>query len=286
MVDPVEELPRPAHPQVAEKPLVVDPGGIDENTGPSGRSSIGFSTGSVVVPATAEVMETCWRVTALRRSRLADVAAPEDADLESPCPSGAGCYGHSSSSGSDPRAQCAHRFGAGKPIELPGGQNSLFDHEIADGAAGSRRLRRDSGGLFIAHHLDKGGRRGRFRLRRGSRQRASSASIPANAPAGKRRARAGQQVDLAEEAMGDERQERVQLEDFGGAGGGERRIQPDRPAGPPAERTRGRRVHLARHDGGSRPAGVGRRISPSPPPDPRRAGEGPRTPSRGRPRAP
>ena len=52
------------------------------STGPSGSSSIGFSTGSVVVPAKSLTMLTSCRVMALSRLRLADVAAAEDADVQ------------------------------------------------------------------------------------------------------------------------------------------------------------------------------------------------------------
>ena len=49
------------------------------STGPSGSSSIGFSTGSVVVPATGETIETCWRVIAFSRLDLPTLRRPKKA---------------------------------------------------------------------------------------------------------------------------------------------------------------------------------------------------------------
>ena len=46
------------------------------STGPSGSSSIGFSTGSVVVPATSETIETCCRVSAFSSDDLPTLRRP------------------------------------------------------------------------------------------------------------------------------------------------------------------------------------------------------------------
>jgi hypothetical protein len=48
-----------------------------KRTGPSGRSSIGFSTGSVVVPGVAETIETSCRVSAFRRLDLPTFRRPK-----------------------------------------------------------------------------------------------------------------------------------------------------------------------------------------------------------------
>ena len=48
-----------------------------KSTGPSGSSSMAFSTGSVVVPATGETIETCWRVTTLRKEDLPALRRPK-----------------------------------------------------------------------------------------------------------------------------------------------------------------------------------------------------------------
>ncbi len=47
------------------------------STGPMGRISIGFSTGSVVVPAIAETIETCCLVSALRSDDLPALRRPK-----------------------------------------------------------------------------------------------------------------------------------------------------------------------------------------------------------------
>ena len=46
------------------------------STGPSGSNSIGFSTGSVVVPATADTIDTCWRVIAFRSEDFPTLRRP------------------------------------------------------------------------------------------------------------------------------------------------------------------------------------------------------------------
>ena len=46
-------------------------------TGPSGSSSIGFSTGSVVVPAVADTIDTCWRVMAFSSDDLPTLRRPK-----------------------------------------------------------------------------------------------------------------------------------------------------------------------------------------------------------------
>ncbi len=48
-----------------------------KRTGPSGSSSIGFSTGSVVVPAKSLTIETSWRVIALSRLDLPTLRRPK-----------------------------------------------------------------------------------------------------------------------------------------------------------------------------------------------------------------
>ena len=48
-----------------------------KSTGPSGSSSIGFSTGSVVVPAKSLTMLTSWRVIALSRLDLPTLRRPK-----------------------------------------------------------------------------------------------------------------------------------------------------------------------------------------------------------------
>ncbi len=48
-----------------------------KRTGPSGRNSIGFSTGSVVVPGVAETMATCCRVRAFRTLDLPTLRRPK-----------------------------------------------------------------------------------------------------------------------------------------------------------------------------------------------------------------
>ena len=48
------------------------------NTGPSGSSSIGFSTGSVVVPATSETIDTCCRVKAFNSDDLPAFLRPNN----------------------------------------------------------------------------------------------------------------------------------------------------------------------------------------------------------------
>ena len=47
------------------------------STGPSGSNSIGFSTGSVVVPATADTMDTCCRVIAFSSEDLPTFLRPK-----------------------------------------------------------------------------------------------------------------------------------------------------------------------------------------------------------------
>jgi hypothetical protein len=48
-----------------------------KSTGPSGSSSIGFSTGSVVVPAKSLTMLTSWRVMAFSRLLLPTLRRPK-----------------------------------------------------------------------------------------------------------------------------------------------------------------------------------------------------------------
>jgi len=58
---------------------VVNARRVNEQHGPSGSNSIGFSTGSVVVPATGETIETCWRVMAFSRLDLPTLRRPKKA---------------------------------------------------------------------------------------------------------------------------------------------------------------------------------------------------------------
>jgi len=47
-----------------------------KSTGPIGSSSIGFSTGSVVVPASGDTIETCCAVSALSKLDLPTLRRP------------------------------------------------------------------------------------------------------------------------------------------------------------------------------------------------------------------
>ena len=75
-VGAVEHLPGLLHPLFAQRPWSSMPAVSMNSTGPSGSSSIGFSTGSVVVPATSETMETSCRVIAFNSDDLPALRRP------------------------------------------------------------------------------------------------------------------------------------------------------------------------------------------------------------------
>jgi hypothetical protein len=100
------------------------------STGPMGSSSIGFSTGSVVVPATSETMETCLAGERVQQRRLADVAAAEQADVETQSFGGGFMTRHPKAQDSnvpklEPKFAAVFRFGFGfgvprRVTRLPG----------------------------------------------------------------------------------------------------------------------------------------------------------------------
>ena len=75
-VGAVEHLPGFLHPLVAQRPASSIPAVSINNTGPSGNSSIGFSTGSVVVPATSDTIETSCRTSAFKSDDLPALRRP------------------------------------------------------------------------------------------------------------------------------------------------------------------------------------------------------------------
>ena len=76
-VGAVEHLPRLLRPAFRPAPPRRRRPAVSMNsTGPSGNSSIGFSTGSVVVPAISETIETSCRVIAFRSDDLPALRRP------------------------------------------------------------------------------------------------------------------------------------------------------------------------------------------------------------------
>ncbi len=117
-----------------------------KRTGPSGSSSIGFSTGSVVVPAKSETIETSWRVIALSRLDLPTLRRPKMpmcrrmprgasirpiSALLSAVDAAAELVGH---------AEPADGLGAEQLVELPGAQQAVVQRPPR-GSCGRARAR-------------------------------------------------------------------------------------------------------------------------------------------------
>ncbi len=164
-----------------------------KSTGPRGRSSIGFSTGSVVVPAKSRDDRDVLPCDGVEQAALADVAAPEDADVQAHA---AWCVHQAHASGlrrvwcaaassvlhrAAERlrvAEAAHGLGREQLVVLRGREQAVGDDHVADRRARSGGPGDDGAGRLVADlgHERRGGRAARRRTC--AAQRSSSASMP------------------------------------------------------------------------------------------------------------
>ena len=119
---------------------------------------MGFSTGSVVVPAVGETMETSWRVRAFRRLDLPTLRRPKMPDVE---PEAFGCALHqrpSSGAGGEPRRHTAS--GAREGVELLGREEPGRDGLVTEAPARRARHLAQTGGALVPEGGDEGRERG------------------------------------------------------------------------------------------------------------------------------
>ena len=226
-VGAVEDLHRALRAQLAEGADVVDAGRVDEQHRAERQElhrlldRVGRRAGELADDGDLLAGD------GVEQARLADVAAAEDADVEPHAP-GASMRPICACSLSTltgraaagvPRRQTAS--GLSSSSNCVGGQQAVAEHDLADRAARALRLGDDGGGALVADlRHERGGRR-RVEASTCARQRASSASMPSTQLRRRISSARASSVEAVEQAGGDERQERVELE--AAEAGGERR---------------------------------------------------------------